>query len=199
MEKHKNMIDENNLKSIRDSIDEMLAANEKPCKIGCDYCCHQFLPIFSFERSYLEAAIKKLHPKIKKKIKANFLKVHEHFIKNTPDVKEIKLIDALRNYGKKQAIDNIPCALLINHKCAIYEDRPLVCRWHFVADQPEKCASNRLRDAAPASQGFQNIFLAYLMKYNVDGTMESMLPILHELFDKNGKTKNILDDSLENE
>lgn len=75
------------------------------CKEGCSYCCERGdFPISQIEYDYMSLGFEKLDETSKNIIKQN--------IKN------------LKNSNKESYV----CPYLINHRCSIYNNRPIVCR-----------------------------------------------------------------------
>lgn len=75
------------------------------CKEGCAHCCKQGdFPMSELEFKYLMLEYEKLPQKIKEKIELN--------------IKEVKKGDTT----------SYICPFLINDKCTVYKNRPLVCR-----------------------------------------------------------------------
>ncbi|MBE7704741.1 MAG: YkgJ family cysteine cluster protein [Cyanobacteria bacterium SIG29] len=75
------------------------------CKEGCAHCCKQGdFPLSELEYKYLMLGYEKLNEETKSIIQEN--------IKNT----------------KKGNTDSYICPFLINNKCSVYNNRPIVCR-----------------------------------------------------------------------
>lgn len=75
------------------------------CHSGCSRCCHQRFGVFEVEAHRVRAALLRLS-------------------RNDP---------ALRERVREQADDPAVahhCALLVDDRCAVYEERPLICRTH---------------------------------------------------------------------
>lgn len=188
MKKRKVEITESNLKELNQMIDEHADKYKTPCKKGCSYCCHQVISIYDFERIFIRDAIRKLSPEIKEKVKENFFKAKDHITKCTPpDIKEVEFRTFQDGYGKLMAADFISCPLLVDNLCAIYEDRPLACRTHFVLDEPMYCAMNRVRDACDESIKFSLTFSAYLVKSDLVPELSMLMTLLKDFFDRKGK------------
>lgn len=95
-----------NYYALRDRIDQKAAevthhlGEHMACRAGCDGCCRH-LEIFPVEAYALQLAAQKLSVSQRQAI------CHDDF----------------------QATDG-PCPLLQGHLCALYADRPLICRTH---------------------------------------------------------------------
>ncbi len=88
------------------------------CKKGCSYCCH-----INVDVSIMEVAL--LAPYVRKQDK--------------------QLIDKQKGLSFKEFIElpyaDKKCIFLENNVCRVYHDRPLACRTHFVASDPNLCNS----------------------------------------------------------
>jgi len=75
------------------------------CRVGCSRCCHQRFGVFEVEAHRVRAALARLS----------------------------RADPALRERVREQADDPAAmhhCALLVDDRCAVYEERPLICRTH---------------------------------------------------------------------
>ena len=75
------------------------------CRVGCSRCCHQRFGVFEVEAHRVRAALARL----------------------------ARTDPALRERVRRQADDPEAlhhCALLVDDRCAVYEERPLICRTH---------------------------------------------------------------------
>lgn len=99
------------------------------CGPGCETCCHVRIGVFTVEAAPIAAALVRLA---------------------TSD-------PALRARVRAQADDPghaDRCALLVDGRCAVYDDRPLICRSHglpIAADPPrvDHCPLNFREEAPP--------------------------------------------------
>ncbi len=74
------------------------------CRLGCAHCCHQRFSVFEVEAAPLRAALAVLaHAEPRRRA-------------------------LIRDQGDDDALDH--CALLIDGACAVYGQRPLICRSH---------------------------------------------------------------------
>jgi Fe-S-cluster containining protein len=93
------------------------------CAAGCSDCCHHLFSVTEIEAAEISLAIKCL-PSDLKSVLQQRARVYE------PARQEI-----MRRHGYIQARGNLPapetrlaCPALIDHRCAIYHSRPLICR-----------------------------------------------------------------------
>lgn len=102
-----------------------LHKKEISCKRGCCSCCHIMAVI-----SLAEGII--LADKVLRMPKAERLRVTRALRRSAPP---------LGMTADEYALLGIPCAFLdVETKdCTVYEDRPAVCRYHFVESPPEDC------------------------------------------------------------
>lgn len=74
------------------------------CAAGCDRCCHQRFSVFEVEAAPIRDALARLA------------------------VSDPELRDRVRTQGLDGALE--ACALLVDGRCTVYEQRPLICRSH---------------------------------------------------------------------
>lgn len=107
------------------------AGQEKiPCCVGCDHCCYQHVTACLAESILVVDSIRK-DAELKKyfRSKIDDLKMQVSVLRD-PNM-------STRVWFNKQ----IPCIFLQDHKCLVYQDRPLVCRTHLVVeDTADGCA-----------------------------------------------------------
>jgi len=83
------------------------------CKAGCDWCCHQDVLLAPFERDVVIREMRRLH--LEDKVEAR-LAEERHFV-------------WVPSERKKMPIS--PCPFLEDHRCLIYDKRPIACRTQF--------------------------------------------------------------------
>lgn len=141
------------LSDIHKRIEEGLKDETTCCKKGCSFCCHQFIDLFEVEIEDIKNYLKNsLDTRTKNIIKHNIINWLDHFNKNTSHDRILTGTDLYIHYNRKMADDKIPCPLLIDDKCSIYEIRPIVCRIHYVESSPEKCEIDPLRNSEPVAK-----------------------------------------------
>lgn len=77
---------------------------EFACRLGCDACCHQRFSVFEVEAAPIREALARLEhedPQLRRRIRERGLDPRER-----------------------------ACALLLDGRCSVYEQRPLICRSH---------------------------------------------------------------------
>lgn len=89
------------------------------CAKGCSYCCHYYVLVRTSEVLALAEAIQALPDSLLTELKDRIA----HTVKLT----------ASMNADEYKA-SNVPCALLKDGLCSVYESRPLTCRTHHSAD-----------------------------------------------------------------
>ena len=75
------------------------------CRVGCSRCCHQRFGVFEVEAHRVRAALARL----------------------------ARADPTLRERVREQADDPAAmhhCALLVDDRCAVYDERPMICRTH---------------------------------------------------------------------
>ncbi len=129
------------LVTLRLRVDQHFSAaiarnpSDMQCRAGCSRCCHQRFGVFEVEAHRLRAALARLS----------------------------RRDAALRERVRRQADDPAAaqhCALLVDDRCAVYDERPLICRTHGLptrvrdehgAISEQGCALNFTAAAPPAS------------------------------------------------
>lgn len=74
------------------------------CRSGCDRCCHQRFGVFELEAAPIRAALADLA------------------------VLDPELRERVRTRGRDTSLD--ACALLVDGRCSVYDQRPVICRSH---------------------------------------------------------------------
>ena len=90
--------------------------SQPACKAGCDWCCHQDVLLAPFERDVVIGEMRRLN--LQEKVEAR-LAEEQHFV----------WVPAA---GKKMPIS--PCPFLEDHRCLIYDRRPIACRTQYSLD-----------------------------------------------------------------
>ena len=77
------------------------------CRAGCDACCHQRFGVFAVEADRLRGALARLS-------------------RESPELRS-----RIRGQARDQAEGAADrCPLLVDGRCAVYDERPLICRSH---------------------------------------------------------------------
>ena len=121
------------LGTLRRRVDDHFAAalrrspEQMRCTAGCDRCCHVRISVFAIEADRIAKRLAVL------------------------EVEDPQLRERVR--GQASAPGD-RCALLVDGRCAVYEERPLICRSHGVPvrvdDGTECCPLNFVEGEAPA-------------------------------------------------
>ncbi|MCI0339059.1 MAG: YkgJ family cysteine cluster protein [Acidobacteria bacterium] len=102
----------NAYKHLRDQVDQLTAklsarySQHLVCRAGCSSCCHHHLSVFVVEAAAVRGAIERLPDEIHAQVRQQALEVSE----------------------REASGEAVACPLLIDHRCSIYESRPLICR-----------------------------------------------------------------------
>lgn len=102
--------------SFIQSFDAFVTQNDKKihCRKGCSWCCHQPVFALSYELEYLNDVVTR-----------NFDQQKQDEIRKRAKEKKQKL-DSL---SEKELLNSkVPCPLLENGSCSVYEARPMACR-----------------------------------------------------------------------
>lgn len=124
---------------------EISKHNNIACCEGCSSCCNQLINIFPIEEidilNEIENKMISSKKEIVKKQMYDWLKFYQE---NTPD----KLLEQedLKEFNIKLKQNDIKCPFLIDHKCSIYNARPLACK-AFISDDKEKCNKGILNNS----------------------------------------------------
>jgi Fe-S-cluster containining protein len=99
---------------------EIFILNEEAaCRSGCNFCCHYHVVVSAPEVFALVEFIDKL-PKLERE------DLHDR-IKKTAEV-------TTNLTAQEYIVTNVPCALLKDGRCSVYEVRPIACRGHHSLD-----------------------------------------------------------------
>lgn len=113
------------------------------CKNRCSACCRQMVPISSSEAYALSALLDAMPKSRKSKVKERFSSAIETLSKKgwvaRLDEYETLNPEEQTNVYQEYFLEGIPCPLLEDDSCSIYEDRPAICREYLVTSDPDKC------------------------------------------------------------
>jgi uncharacterized protein len=117
---------------VEDFFDEVRKRHPEglSCKSGCSTCCHVDLSVFSVEANNIESWFQSLSQEDKEKIREEWEK---------PSTQTRGFNGELLN----------SCAFLKDHRCTIYEARPLICRTQGLPLMFEKDHGGEDVDACP--------------------------------------------------
>lgn len=119
---------------LRRRVDDHFAAalerspGHMQCRSGCSRCCHQRFGVFEVEAHRVRAALTRLS-------------------RTDPERRE---------RVRRQADDPATmhhCALLVDDRCAVYEERPLICRTHGLPTRVEDAPDPTRSAGAESLQG----------------------------------------------
>jgi Fe-S-cluster containining protein len=143
------------------------------CRAGCAACCRQLVPISVVEAHDLARAVAALPSDRREAIRARFAETvttmerlgfldpnahpgRTRILSPTTDLRQ-GWSDVVARYFAAQ----IPCPVLEDERCSLYEDRPIVCREVLVVSRPEECTTLGLaRTIARPIQGSEALATA---------------------------------------
>lgn len=117
------------------------AGGSVSCRRGCDACCHQLASVSDIEAHAIGAVIAAMPEEPRARLMARFEDaariLDERF---GPGGLDAAVMDEDRHevalaYFKLR----LPCPFLEDSSCAIYEERPLICREYMVSTPAENC------------------------------------------------------------
>lgn len=76
------------------------------CRAGCSGCCQHHLSVFPVEAARIKAALAELPSKLRARIEQQAAEINERETRG----------------------ESVGCPMLVDHCCAIYAARPLICR-----------------------------------------------------------------------
>ncbi len=147
-------------RAISDEATSMAVERERAegrtpsCREGCAACCRQLVPISVVEARAIAETVEAL-PDARRKA------TRERFAEAVAKLEALGLLDAREGPGRatlraagttsdrkaawaevvaRYFSAKIPCPLLEDERCSLYEQRPLVCREYLVTSAPELCA-----------------------------------------------------------
>jgi Fe-S-cluster containining protein len=122
------------------------------CRAGCAACCRQLVPISVIEARALARAVDALPPARREAVRARFaaaiaaltrLGLLDPAAPPGRMVLRSAIADPRAAWGdvnRRYFAAQIPCPLLEDERCSLYEERPLVCREYLVTTPAERCA-----------------------------------------------------------
>lgn len=132
-------------------MQSMLAGKPMSCAPGCAHCCRQLVTLAPVEAVAIADVIEAMPPEKQETVRARFQAVIEKMVEigiRSPDAEpgEHRLVgvdpkeparSALRRYFEAK----IPCPLLEDERCSVYQNRPIACREYAVSSAPALCTS----------------------------------------------------------
>lgn len=137
------------------TTDQDMAKIEKVCHRGCDTCCYQITSVNSWEElKIIEYIHKRLDSETKSILKKNLESWFVLFNNVTREASHTSPLtpEEMNNVENIFLNQGVPCPLLIEKVCAIYEVRPLACRVHIETSDPANCRNNPHRVTTPEAQ-----------------------------------------------
>ncbi|APR80606.1 Hypothetical protein A7982_05953 [Minicystis rosea] len=141
--------------------DEEAQGHAVSCHEGCAACCRQLVPISVVEARALARAIEALPMERRAAVRARFAAAVVTLERiglldpHAPPGRmmlQSRLADPARGWLDVTAryfAAQIPCPLLEDERCSLYDERPLVCREYLVTTPADRCAELGRARAVP--------------------------------------------------
>lgn len=136
--------------SLETKIEEAKTAHPNiQCKKGCAGCCRQPFSVILAEAEYI---VEKYPREVQRAIKQ--IKHYDHLSRQL----EAEAPGNDTHYADGWWDKQLPCPLLVNNTCSVYEARPAPCRNYFVTTDPALCHTRqkqRVRMVVPVPPELQ--------------------------------------------
>jgi Fe-S-cluster containining protein len=114
------------------------------CQAGCSACCEMYvIPLSVAETGYFWNRVQQLPEARWKAVLGKFIRSMESLLAAPPppaQQDEAKSIEAFAEWYSSLCV---PCPLLKDHLCEVYEHRPLACREHMVTCAAALCRAHQ--------------------------------------------------------
>jgi len=125
----------------------MLEARGKTvsCQAGCAACCRMPVPVSTAEAVHLARCVDAMPPEKQQALRERF----ERALARLDRIQILgKMTERMKaghpHLGEElataYAAESVTCPFLEEERCAIYADRPAVCREHMVTSPPSRCS-----------------------------------------------------------
>jgi len=106
-----------------------------PCGPGCDACCSSAANALPFEIPLVIEAVRAMPVERREEIRRGLAKWARTLREAGVDIRSAEPSPI---YERARAA----CPFLLDHRCSIYDARPISCRGHYLIDQdPKRCAN----------------------------------------------------------
>ncbi len=117
------------------------------CRKGCAACCKYLVPLSVPELFQLGSDLAAMPPQLTRTVAERFASTMKRIVEaGPPSIPESSTVEAggincspAGASGEWYAKLEVDCPLLINRLCAIYTQRPIACRQHFVTSPARFC------------------------------------------------------------
>ena len=153
------------------------------CGPRCTACCHQLVPISSFEAEFLANWIRSLPVEQQAALAARFrgalLALQEKGVLSrlNPEMFELAT-EEFRVLGQEYFTAGVACPFLVDQSCTIYPIRPLICREYMVVTPPEYCAEPGHRNARGVVLPVRPSRALIKLSKRVEGDAQGWLPLV---------------------
>lgn len=140
-------------RALADRMAAQRDAGQSPCRKGCSACCHYLVSVSPPEARVIAARVMAMPPRLRRAIEDRIEKAALTLLHRPAP----RGADASQLSAWYRSLD-LACPFLKDDVCAIYDDRPLVCREHYVTGSSARCA-----DAADASPPADAVSMAEVL------------------------------------
>jgi len=114
------------------------------CRIGCNACCRQVIPISESEAVYLAELVKSMPSQkqieVRRRFQETINKLEESgHLQQSRRIKNLEKVQPEHRLQLEKSRQQIPCPFLENECCMIYPQRPMICREYLVTSPSSHC------------------------------------------------------------
>ena len=130
-------------------MQSMLEGKPMSCEPGCAHCCHELVTLAPVEAVALAELVEALPDERREIVRARFRAAIDRMVElgirladAAPGDHRLVAVDArepVRGAFRRYFEAKIPCPMLEDARCSIYDQRPTVCREHAVSSAPALC------------------------------------------------------------
>lgn len=133
------------VESTYHAADQDMTCLKKVCRKGCDACCYQITPANTWEEiKIVEFIHKRLDFRTKAVLRKNLEEWFARFNGATREASKTSPLTPIEMNLMEHLFreQRVPCPMLMECTCTIYEVRPLACRVHIEPDDLANCRND---------------------------------------------------------
>ena len=135
------------LKALYASVDEAISCSLErlrheegmvpSCRLGCSHCCRFPILMSVAEARTLANFVKRtFRPE-----QIDALRMRTHQWQRLDESLRGRSLPVPPSAGEDDSPCTLPCPMLVESECSVYDVRPLLCRTHYVLSHPRSCCS----------------------------------------------------------